>query len=131
MCFNAINEGSHKLELFASDERFDSLKIDDCVLKAQFLSDISEIKGKKPNKDEPKTLESINAYREFLPNLKILDPACGSGAFLNKALEFLINEHRIIKNALHNFKDITLLNFTETTILEHNLYGVDINANAA
>ncbi|KEA45215.1 hypothetical protein CR66_09205 [Campylobacter mucosalis] len=66
-----------------------------------------------------------------MPNLKILDPACGSGAFLNKALEFLINEHRIIKNALHNFKDITLLNFTETTILEHNLYGVDINADAA
>jgi len=28
--------------------------------------------------------------------LTICDPACGSGAFLNQALEFLITEHRYI-----------------------------------
>jgi len=86
---------------------------------------------KKLSKEEKKTLENIYAYREYLLNLKILDPACGSGAFLNQALEFLIKEHKaldelrkIYENELLSLYDI------ETNILEHNLYGVDINEDA-
>jgi len=39
---------------------------------------------KKLTKEEKQTLQNIYAYREYLLNLKILDPACGSGAFLIK-----------------------------------------------
>lgn len=35
-------------------------------------------------------------YKKWLLQLTICDPACGSGAFLNEALEFLITEHTYI-----------------------------------
>lgn len=72
--------------------------------------------------------DRLNKYREWLLSLKILDCACGSGAFLNAALRELRKEHNLIdkfwskihKNEL-NFSQI------DNTILENNLYGVDIN----
>ena len=41
-------------------------------------------------------LEQLKAFREWLLQITILDPACGSGAFLNAALSFLMAEHRLI-----------------------------------
>jgi type I restriction-modification system DNA methylase subunit len=91
----------------------------------------SPINPKKLTKSEQETLKKLYEYRDFLLNLKILDPACGSGAFLNQALEFLIREHqsldetrRLYENELLSLYDI------EANILEHNLYGVDINEDA-
>ncbi|WP_171017453.1 type IIL restriction-modification enzyme MmeI [Aliarcobacter thereius] len=49
---------------------------------------------KKLTKLEQQTKENLQEYKNWLLNLKILDPACGSGAFLNQALEYLINEHK-------------------------------------
>ncbi len=86
---------------------------------------------KKLTKEEKQTLQNIYAYREYLLNLKILDPACGSGAFLNQALEFLIKEHNdldMLRRAYEN--ELLSLYDIETNILEHNLYGVDINEDA-
>ena len=74
--------------------------------------------------------QNILEYRAWLTNLKILDPACGSGAFLNQALEFLIREHTFVRDILLPFQDLTLGYEIETAILEHNLYGVDINEDA-
>lgn len=74
--------------------------------------------------------QNILTYREWLTNLKILDPACGSGAFLNQALEFLIKEHTLVRDMLLPFEDLTLGYEIEKEILEHNLYGVDINEDA-
>jgi type I restriction-modification system DNA methylase subunit len=61
-------------------------------------------------------------------NITILDPACGSGAFLNQALEFLIEEHKKIDELKFQllggsivFPDV------EAKILEKNIYGVDLN----
>lgn len=72
--------------------------------------------------------DNLDAYREWLLQITILDPACGSGAFLNQALEFLIREHRYIDELETNllggaivFPDI------ENTVLENNIYGVDLN----
>lgn len=72
--------------------------------------------------------DKLTNYRNWLLGLTILDPACGSGAFLNQALDFLIEEHKKIDNlraqlfgAGFVFSDIT------TDILEKNIYGVDIN----
>ena len=73
-------------------------------------------------------LDKLNGYREWLLGITICDPACGSGAFLNAALQFLINEHKLIDEmqakllgcgfVFPNIKNV---------ILENNLYGVDIN----
>ena len=73
-------------------------------------------------------LELLKQYREWLLQITILDPACGSGAFLNAALSFLMNEHHLIDEmeakvagSAMVFQDV------ENSILENNLYGVDIN----
>ncbi|MDR2762234.1 MAG: hypothetical protein LBB88_06485, partial [Planctomycetaceae bacterium] len=41
-------------------------------------------------------LEKLEKYRRWLLSLSICDPACGSGAFLNAALDFLKEEHYFI-----------------------------------
>ena len=86
---------------------------------------------KKLSKSEKQTLQNIYAYRDFLLNLKIIDPACGSGAFLNGVLEFLINEHKNLDKIRRIYENEALkLYDIEPIILENNLYGVDINADA-
>ncbi len=60
--------------------------------------------------------------------ITICDPACGSGAFLNQALEFLIAEHRYIDELQAKLLgDAMVLSEVENAILENNIYGVDIN----
>lgn len=86
--------------------------------------------GRKNRKKEAvKALDDkLTEYRNWLLNLTVLDPACGSGAFLNQALDFLIIEHQKIDDLRTRlfggglvFSDIT------TEILEKNIYGVDLN----
>ncbi|MDX9813529.1 MAG: TaqI-like C-terminal specificity domain-containing protein [Sulfurimonadaceae bacterium] len=85
---------------------------------------------KKLNKSEQQTKENLLFYKDWLLNLKILDPACGSGAFLNQALEYLISEHKNLQNDLALMGDLFASYMVEEEILEHNLYGVDINEDA-
>src|SRR5690606_3597934 len=75
-----------------------------------------------------KKLDNLSLYRDWLLQLTICDPACGSGAFLNQALDFLIKEHRYIDelSAKYN-KDAFVLSDVEKSILENNLFGVDLN----
>ncbi len=75
-----------------------------------------------------KLVTILDDYRSWLLQLTICDPACGSGAFLNQALDFLIEEHNYIDELKAKilgggivFSDI------ENTILENNIYGVDLN----
>ncbi|GET28554.1 hypothetical protein SD074_07560 [Prolixibacter sp. SD074] len=103
-----------------------------CGEKRKELGIVDEeyAKGRRNRKkDIVRALDKkLEDYRNWLLSLTILDPACGSGAFLNQALEFLINEHRkvdelrgqLLGGALV-FPDIT------TDILEKNIYGVDLN----
>lgn len=73
-------------------------------------------------------LAKLETYRKWLLELTIVDPACGSGAFLNQALEFLIAEHRYIDELQAKlFGDALVLSDVEGSILENNLYGVDLN----
>ena len=73
-------------------------------------------------------LEQLKQYREWLSEITILDPACGSGAFLNASLQYLIAEHKLI-DQLETKLTGTELEFqgVENYILENNLFGVDIN----
>ncbi|PKD21807.1 restriction endonuclease subunit M [Salegentibacter salinarum] len=75
-----------------------------------------------------KLVQILDNYRDWLLQITICDPACGSGAFLNQALDFLIKEHKYIDELKAKvlggglqFPDI------ENTILENNIYGVDLN----
>ena len=73
--------------------------------------------------------KKLDEYREWLLNLTICDPACGSGAFLNQALEFLIAEHRYIDELYTKLEGFSAFRCSdiENAILENNLFGVDIN----
>jgi Eco57I restriction-modification methylase/restriction-modification enzyme MmeI-like protein len=67
-------------------------------------------------------------YKTWLLTLKILDPACGSGAFLNQALSFLIKEHSNIDELMSELLNQPIyLPDNDTAILENNIFGVDIN----
>lgn len=106
-----------------------------CIEKRQELG-ISEIEfdnsfktqsGKYSAKGK-KLFDTLQAYKDWLFNLKIIDPACGSGAFLNQALNFLIEEHKQIDDIIAELTGETMRLFdTDKAILENNLYGVDIN----
>lgn len=73
-------------------------------------------------------LEKLTQYRDWLLQITIIDPACGSGAFLNEALNFLIAEHTFIDELQAKlFGDAMVLSDVEKSILENNLFGVDLN----
>lgn len=87
-----------------------------------------------------------NLYSKTLDTVRILDPACGSGAFLNQAFDQLMNEK---KNALVQLRNLEILintdpdvyesinmtfqqpnlfnNDLDKSILSENLFGVDLN----
>ncbi len=99
--------------------------------KAELGIDETEFaKNRKGRKTE--TLKKLDGqlkqYRQWLLQLTICDPACGSGAFLNQALEFLMAQHRYTDEL-----ETQLLGYSfefpgvEAHILEHNIFGVDIN----
>ena len=106
------NEKRNKLEL-------NNLAIDDsCFLKN---------KNALSKKGEY-LFEKLEEYKRWLLSLKILDPACGSGAFLIQALNFLIEEHNFIINLETDLRKGQLYAFDiDTAVLENNLHGVDIN----
>ncbi len=84
-------------------------------------------KGTRQN-TKKQLLEVLDNYREWLLQITICDPACGSGAFLNQALDFLIKEHRYIDELKAKVLGGSLiLSDIENTILENNIYGVDLN----
>ncbi len=73
-------------------------------------------------------IEKLDAYREWLLQISICDPACGSGAFLNAALNFLMAEHKLIDEMSAKVEGAAIVfPNVENSILENNLYGVDIN----
>ncbi len=77
---------------------------------------------------------------EVLPSLSLLDPACGSGAFLVAAMRTLINIYSAVIGKIKFLKDADLIKWLKKIELEHpsisyyikkrvitdNLYGVDI-----
>ncbi|MEI6489368.1 MAG: TaqI-like C-terminal specificity domain-containing protein [Bacteroidota bacterium] len=83
---------------------------------------------KRQLKTKQVLLERLTAYRDWLLQITICDPACGSGAFLNQALDFLISEHHYIDELQAKLTGATLvMSDIENSILENNLFGVDIN----
>uniref|UniRef100_UPI0040486098 Eco57I restriction-modification methylase domain-containing protein n=1 Tax=Mariniflexile sp. TaxID=1979402 RepID=UPI0040486098 len=87
-----------------------------------------EIKKGTHQNTKKQLLDVLDTYRNWLLQITICDPACGSGAFLNQALDFLIKEHRYIDELKAKvLGGGFILSDIETTILENNIYGVDLN----
>jgi len=100
-----------------------------CLEKKTALNLIDDdYRSNRQKETKIKLLDNLETYRKWLLALTICDPACGSGAFLNQALDFLIKEHHKLDELQTNllgggfvFPNI------ENTILENNIYGVDLN----
>ena len=76
--------------------------------------------------------DNIEELEHRIQEIKILDPACGSGAFLIKAVEILLEIDKEIQSIKPNTgEQATLEEFSQakeiTRIIEQNIFGVDIN----
>ena len=75
-----------------------------------------------------KHIDFWTKYREVVKNIKIVDPACGSGAFLITAFECLLKQNNYIDDKIFDLTGVKDL-FSDTTkeILQNNIFGVDLN----
>jgi type I restriction-modification system DNA methylase subunit len=93
------------------------------IIEEEYFTD-----KKRQKKTIKGLIDKLEVYRKWLLQLTICDPACGSGAFLNQALDFLIDEHSYIDELQAKlFGDAMVLSDVEKSILENNLFGVDLN----
>ena len=98
-------------------------------LKAKDYESIVLQKGKlKTNKAVQKHLAFWEAYREVLAGIRVLDPACGSGAFLNQVFDYLYSEGQKVNDRLAQLKlGQRELFDLDRQILSQNIFGVDLN----
>ncbi len=82
-----------------------------------------------------KHTKAVRAFRDRLDAFTVLDPACGSGAFLIHTLEYLLRERRRVQRELAlvtGGKREELFEFKDDHEIRHilskNIFGVDINA---
>ena len=97
-----------------------------CQEKKEELKLYTELKDTKKNKENRR--EALQTYITYLNGLKIVDPACGSGAFLTASFRYLLDEHswtqkELVKAGVGLFENHDI----DKQIIENNLYGVDIN----
>jgi len=74
---------------------------------------------------EKREKQAYAKYQDFLQNVKVIDPACGSGAFLVHVFDYLLAENKrvndILGNSLFSNEDYV------RDILRNNIYGIDLN----
>lgn len=75
-------------------------------------------------------VEFWEAWQDDLATVRLLDPACGSGAFLIEAFDQLHATYQASNDRLQELRGHRSLFDLDKRILEHNLYGVDLNEEA-
>jgi tRNA1(Val) A37 N6-methylase TrmN6 len=68
--------------------------------------------------------QAYRKYQDFLHSVKVVDPACGSGAFLVYVFDYLIAENKRVGDILG---DLFSSEQYVKSILQNNIYGVDLN----
>ena len=80
------------------------------------------------------TVDSIDQFTSRLRQFRVLDPACGSGAFLLTTLRYLVDLWRAIRDLRKQISgDVMVGNDDDALIrnvLRENIYGVDINSSS-
>ena len=74
---------------------------------------------------EKREKQAYSKYQDFLQSVKVVDPACGSGAFLVYVFDYLLAENKRVSDIVGNslFSSDTYVR----DILRNNIYGVDLN----
>ncbi|MCB1189396.1 MAG: N-6 DNA methylase [Leptospiraceae bacterium] len=75
-------------------------------------------------------LSLLDIYSKRLDDIKVIDPACGSGAFLIQAFQFLLKERQWIADARERIEGHGSIFDSDKvikSILSNNIYGIDIN----
>lgn len=85
-------------------------------------------KLKKPQRDA--LIKFWEAWQDDLKTIRVLDPACGSGAFLIEAFDQLHAVYEASNDRLAELRGTRTLFDPDREILQHNLYGVDLNDEA-
>ncbi|MEG4838992.1 Eco57I restriction-modification methylase domain-containing protein [Microcoleus sp. B9-D4] len=91
------------------------------------MGEVAEVSVQPPKKT---AIKFWKAYRdEVLQKTRVIDPACGSGAFLIAAFDYLMQQYERVDRELNALgykpKDGNSLEF-DRSILSNNLYGVDL-----
>ncbi|MEG5040270.1 MULTISPECIES: Eco57I restriction-modification methylase domain-containing protein [unclassified Microcoleus] len=91
------------------------------------ISEVAEVSVQPPKKT---AIKFWKAYRdEVLQKTRVIDPACGSGAFLIAAFDYLMQQYERVDRELNALgykpKNGNSLEF-DRSILSNNLYGVDL-----
>ena len=98
-------------------------KTEFAIVEEEYFTD-----KKRQQKTKLTLLQKLDDYRAWLHQITIIDPACGSGAFLNEALNFLIDEHQYIDELEAKLTGSSIaFTYHSESILENNLFGVDLN----
>jgi type I restriction-modification system DNA methylase subunit len=76
-----------------------------------------------------KHLAFWRAYKEALSHIKVVDPACGSGAFLVQVFDYLKEEGVRVNAEISRLQGdiIDIFERIDSSILKNNIYGVDLN----
>ena len=111
--------------------------ITDYICRGTIISYLSKSNANTISELIEEHKENIVELETKLRDTKILDPACGSGAFLVKAIDILLEINKEIQNKKKNKKTPATGQFSITdewdeekeirAIIENNIYGVDIN----
>lgn len=109
----------------------------DATIEARLaaLEEVHGVKreGRDERRDTPEWLAFWRAARSAVESLRVVDPACGSGAFLIRAYDSFEQAYREIADGLLAAKDPGVVAFDDSVpdlILNHNLFGVDLSAEA-
>lgn len=118
------------------DERKKELNFDQLTaISLDEYIELSEIK-KASAKKKKELNEKFRPYRDFwlaykskLDSVTILDPACGSGAFLIQVFDYLFTQQKIVGKEIERLFPEIKTDWWEVQrqILMNNLYGVDLN----
>ncbi|BAZ85140.1 Eco57I restriction-modification methylase domain-containing protein [Dolichospermum compactum] len=79
--------------------------------------------------NQKREIEFWESYRdEVLVKTRVIDPACGSGAFLIAAFDYFASQYQRVNDNLRFLKHQTIENIElDKTILINNLFGVDLS----
>jgi Eco57I restriction-modification methylase len=115
-------------------ERFEQLRAEHeaaaAKTVAKVLADPAVFDSAELTKAQTKALvEFWEAWLTALEGVRILDPACGSGAFLIEAFDQMFAEYRKAMGFRERLSGKTVFDI-QKSILTHNLYGLDLNSEA-